>query len=41
MNEQEKVDGKLELRLSGIKPAKDRVEKKEKYCLKQLEHAFG
>ena len=26
MNEQEKVDGKLKLRLSGIKPAKDRVE---------------
>ena len=26
MNEQAKVDGKLKLRLSGIKPAKDRVE---------------
>ena len=26
MNEQGKVDGKLKLRLSGIKPAKDRVE---------------
>ena len=26
INEQEKVDGKLKLRLSGIKPAKDRVE---------------
>ena len=26
MNEQVKVDGKLKLRLSGIKPAKDRVE---------------
>ena len=26
MNEHEKVDGKLKLRLSGIKPAKDRVE---------------
>ena len=27
MNEQAKVDGKLKLQLSGIKPAKDRVEK--------------
>ena len=26
MNEQAKVDGKLKLRLSGIRPAKDRVE---------------
>ena len=26
MNEQAKVDGKLKLRLSGIKPANDRVE---------------
>ena len=25
MNEQAKVDGKLKLRLSGIKPTKDRV----------------
>ena len=27
MNEQAKVDGKLKLRLTGIKPAKDRIDK--------------